>query len=99
MSAMPSRSTTVTPPHKDERLGGRVPPRDEFKAHLSGALSNPRLRNNLTAFQQGWRSARDLATEEIDFAALQTQMKRAKTAVTSDLEGFLRKFQSAAERA
>ncbi|MBW3631687.1 MAG: LUD domain-containing protein [Chloroflexi bacterium] len=99
MSAMTRRSTTVTPPHEDEQLGHRAARSDEFNVHLSGALSNPRLRNNLTAFQQGWRSARDRATDEIDFGALRAQMKRAKTAVTSDLEGYLRAFQSAAEGA
>ena len=99
MSAITRRSTTVTPPHEVEQSRQRVAPGDDFDAHLKGALSNPRLRNNLTAFQQGWRSARDRATDEIDFAALRVQMKGAKTAVTADLEGHLQAFQSAAEGA
>ena len=99
MSAMTRRSKTVSPPHEDDQSGYRAARSDEFNAHLRGALSNPRLRNNLTAFQQGWRSARDRATDEIDFAALRAQMKRAKTAVTSDLEGYLQTFRSAAEGA
>jgi iron-sulfur cluster protein len=57
------------------------------------------LRDNLTAFQQGWRSARDRAAEEIDFPTLQARMKRAKTAVTADLDTYLEAFRAAAEEA
>jgi iron-sulfur cluster protein len=53
----------------------------------------------LTAFQQGWRSARDRAAEEIDFSTLQTRMKRAKSAVTAGLEVYLQEFRQAAEGA
>src|SRR5918998_2234831 len=72
---------------------------DRFDVRLDRALENPRLRNNLTAFQQGWRSARDRAAEEIDFSTLQTRMKRAKTAVTADLDKYLEQFRQAAEAA
>lgn len=71
----------------------------EFRAHLRQALDNPRLSENLTTFQQGWRTARDSIAGEIDFEALRARMKRAKGAVTSDLDGYLRMFQDAAERA
>jgi L-lactate dehydrogenase complex protein LldF len=72
---------------------------DRFDVRLSNALGNPRLRDNLTAFQQGWRSARDRAADEVDFPTLQSRMKRAKTAVTADLERYLENFRLAAERA
>jgi iron-sulfur cluster protein len=72
---------------------------DRFDVRLNRALENPRLRNNLTAFQQGWRSARDRATDEIDFSTLQSRMKRAKTEVTDDLDSYLETFRLAAEGA
>ena len=56
-------------------------------------------RDNLTAFQQGWRTARDRAADEIDFPTLQSRMKRAKSAVTADLEAYLEEFRLAAEAA
>ena len=99
MVAMSERRTAVTPPHEDGQVRPQGDRNTEFNAHLSGALKNPRLRNNLTAFQQGWRSARDRATQEIDFADLQDQLKRAKSAVTGDLEGYLQTFRWAAEKA
>jgi L-lactate dehydrogenase complex protein LldF len=72
---------------------------DEFDQRLSRALENPRLRQNLSAFQQGWRAARDHAADEIDFPTLQSRMKRAKSAVTANLEAYLEKFRLAAEEA
>src|SRR5215216_7450312 len=72
---------------------------DEFDERLRRALNNPRLPDNLTAFQQGWRSARDHAADEIDFPMLQARMKRAKSAVTADLEKYLEEFRLAAEAA
>src|SRR3954467_13970769 len=72
---------------------------DEFDERLGRALENPRLRDNLTAFQQGWRAARDRAADEIDFATLQSRMKRAKSAVTTNLEEYLEEFRLAAEAA
>src|SRR5918993_3737758 len=72
---------------------------DEFDERLRRALANPRLRGNLTAFQQGWRTARDRATDEIDFSTLQARMKRAKSSVTANLETYLEEFRLAAEAA
>src|SRR5215217_4257701 len=72
---------------------------DEFDERLRRALNNPQLPDNLTAFQQGWRSARDRAADEIDFSTLQARMKRAKTAVTGNLDTYLEEFRQAAERA
>src|SRR5687768_17027036 len=72
---------------------------DEFDQRLGRALENPRLPENLTAFQQGWRAARDRAADEIDFPTLQSRMKRAKSAVTADLEAYLEEFRLAAEAA
>jgi L-lactate dehydrogenase complex protein LldF len=72
---------------------------DEFDERLGRSLDNPRLPENLTAFQQGWRAARDRAADEIDFPTLQSRMKRAKSAVTADLEQFLEVFRLAAEAA
>ena len=72
---------------------------DEFDERLRRALENPRLRGNLTAFQQGWRTARDRAADEIDFSTLQTRMKRAKSSVTANLEQYLDEFRGAAEAA
>ncbi len=71
----------------------------EFDTQLRGALDNPRLRTNLTAFQQGWRLARDHATDEIDFDSLRAQLKKAKTAVTSNLDLYLDEFRLAAANA
>ena len=64
----------------------------EFDVRLHRALENPRLPDNLTAFQRGWRSARDHAADEIDFPTLQARLKRAKTAVTADLDRYLEEF-------
>jgi L-lactate dehydrogenase complex protein LldF len=72
---------------------------NEFDDHLRRALDNPQLRTNLTAFQQGWRDARDLATGEIDFATLRQRMKDAKSQVTNDLDRFLTSFRTSAESA
>ena len=72
---------------------------DEFGERLSRALENPRLPENLTAFQQGWRVARDHAADEIDFPMLQSRMKRAKSSVTANLEQYLAEFRLAAEAA
>src|SRR5215203_5689775 len=72
---------------------------DEFDERLRRALNNPQLPDNLTAFQQGWRSARDRAADEIDFSTLQTRMKRAKSSVTAKLETYLEEFRLAAEAA
>jgi iron-sulfur cluster protein len=71
----------------------------EFQTHLRHGLENPRLGNNLTAFQQGWRTARDRATDEVDFPALRAKLKAAKSAITANLDGYLEEFRSAATRA
>ena len=71
----------------------------EFEESLRQGLENPRLSQNLTAFQRGWRGARDEATAEIDFASLRDSLKLAKSAVTADLDGFLASFRRAAEAA
>ncbi len=71
----------------------------EFQSSLRRGLENPRLQTNLRAFQQGWRTARDQATDEIDFAALREKLKHAKTSVTSNLDGYLAQFREAAESA
>ena len=72
---------------------------DTFDERLRRALENPRLPANLTAFQQGWRTARDRAADEIDFSTLQARMKRAKSSVTANLEHYLDEFHLAAEAA
>ena len=71
----------------------------EFDRFLQRGLENPRLSRNLTAFQRGWRGARDQATGEIDFASLRADLKRAKSAVTEHLDGYLAMFRAAAEEA
>ena len=71
----------------------------EFEEHLERALDNPRLSENLTAFQQGWRSARDRAFGEIDFATLRSGMQNAKRSVTADLERYLEQFHAHAAQA
>jgi L-lactate dehydrogenase complex protein LldF len=72
---------------------------DDFCARLQRALDNPRLSQNLTTFQRGWRAARDGATAEIEFPRLRDQMKLAKTTVTGDLDRYLEQFRTAAENA
>ena len=96
---MASRGATIAGPDQFGLKQSRTEHDDAFQAHLRRALKNPRLRNNLTTFQQGWRMARDRATDEIDFPTLRARMKRAKTAVMADLEGYLEEFRSAAEGA
>ena len=71
----------------------------EFDRFLRRGLENPRLSRNLTAFQRGWRGARDQATGEIDFASLRSGLKCAKSAVTSDLDRYVGAFRDAAEAA
>jgi L-lactate dehydrogenase complex protein LldF len=74
-------------------------PADAFAAHVRRSLDNRQLAQNLTSFQEGWRSARDRAMTEIDFPDLRRRMKAAKSAVTADLDGYLETFRRAAERA
>lgn len=89
----------IVRPYTDRHAEGRAAHANVFQGHLEGALSNAHLRDTLIAFQQGGRPARDHEIEQIDFAMLRSEMKRAKTAVTSDFEGYLRRFRSAAEGA
>jgi L-lactate dehydrogenase complex protein LldF len=97
MSVMAEREIAISRPRPDEHRSYPINDADRFDVRLHRALENPRLRNNLTAFQQGWRSARDHAADEIDFSTLQARLKRAKTAVTTDLDRYLEGFRLAAE--
>ena len=103
-----SATPTISSPEKPDLTAELVPSvpgeeidvrRSDFDLQLRRALENQRLRMNLTSFQQGWRLARDRATAEIPFAELRGQMKRAKSAVTADLPGYLEQFSQAARRA
>src|SRR5215207_5703365 len=94
---MTSRDIVISEFESVGRHSYPVDQADEFDERLGRALENPRLRENLTAFQQGWRTARDRAAEEIEFPTLQSRMKRAKSAVTANLEQYLDEFQLAAE--
>src|SRR5215211_5275902 len=98
MSAMTSSDIAASGSHNG-RQSYPIDHADEFDERLRRALDNPRLPDNLTAFQQGWRSARDHAADEIDFPTLQARMKRAKSAVTADLQKYLEEFRLAAEAA
>src|SRR5215211_9149911 len=98
MSAMTSSDIAASGSHNG-RQSYPIDHADEFDERLRRALDNPRLPDNLVAFQQGWRSARDHAANEIDFPTLQARMKRAKTAVTADLDKYLAEFRLAAEGA
>lgn len=71
----------------------------DFHGLLAQAMENPRLRGNLTTFQQGWRASRDAAMSEVDFQALRRRMKTAKTRVTDDLDRYVDAFRAAAEKA
>jgi L-lactate dehydrogenase complex protein LldF len=96
---MTSRDNAVSHWESVGRQSYPIDHNDEFDQRLSRALENPRLRQNLSAFQQGWRAARDHAADEIDFPTLQSRMKRAKSAVTANLEAYLEKFRLAAAEA
>ena len=76
---------------------GHVP--RTFEERYATALENPRLSRNLTSFQQAWRIARGEVMAEVDFAALRDALKSAKTAAIDDLDGYLARFQTAAESA
>ena len=71
----------------------------DFPTTLERAVKNPQLSANLTRFQQAWRADRDRAIGEVDFEDLRQRMKAAKSAVTADLDAYLRMFQQAAETA
>ena len=90
MAATRMTAAPVATPH-----AGHEPAFDE---RLERALANARLPQNLTTFQQGWRVARDRIVEEIAFPELRSRLKRAKSAVTDDLDGYLDAFRTAAER-
>src|SRR5215216_1298111 len=98
LSVMTNLDVATRPSH-DGPLSYPIDHADEFDERLRRALNNPQLPDNLTAFQQGWRSARDRAADEIDFSTLQTRMKRAKSSVTAKLETYLEEFRLAAEAA
>ena len=89
VSLMASRDTAISRPQGDGPITYPIDHADRFDVRLGRALENPRLPDNLTAFQQGWRSARDHAAGEIDFPTLRARMKRAKTTVTADLDRYL----------
>jgi L-lactate dehydrogenase complex protein LldF len=90
----------MSAPNTEHRLGSAEHDHTaEFDHFLRRGLENPRLSENLTAFQQGWRGARDQATSEINFAALRSGLKRAKSAVTANLDEYLARFREAAEAA
>src|SRR5215213_270982 len=96
---MTSREIAHSRPRGDGHESYPIDDADRFDVRLERALENPRLRNNLAAFQQGWRSARDHAADEIDFPTQKARMKRSKTAVMADLDKYLAEFRTAAERA
>ena len=98
-SAMTSHAPTVDRSQRGGYQPYPIDDADKFDERLRRALENPRLRDNLTAFQQGWRTARDRAADEIDFSTLQARMKRAKSSVTANLEAYLEEFRLAAEAA
>src|SRR5215216_8159021 len=98
LSVMTNLDVAARPSH-DGPLSYPIDHADEFDERLRRALNNPQLPDNLTAFQQGWRPARDRAADEIDFSTLQSRMKRAKSAVTANLETYLEEFHLAAEAA
>lgn len=70
-----------------------------FKERYEKALHNQRLAGNITRYQQGWRTNRFNAVEEIEFAELRDQLKARKTEVQDNLEAYVDKFQAAAEKA
>src|SRR5829696_6059045 len=98
-SVMISREVSISRLQGSEDRSYPIDHADRFDVRLRRALENPRLPDNLTAFQQGWRSARDHAADEIDFPTLRMRMKQAKTAVTTDLDKYLDEFRVAAEGA
>ncbi len=91
-----TQSTTVSPAAPGESTSHPAP---DFARVLDQAIDNPRLSANLTRFQQAWRADRDRAMGEVDFTALRERMKAAKSAITADLEGYLRQFSQAASAA
>src|SRR5215212_12149120 len=98
LSVMTNLDVATSRSH-DGPLSYPIDQADEFDERLRRALNNPQLPDNLTAFQQGWRSARNRAADEIDFSTLQTRMKRAKSSVTANLETYLEEFRLAAQAA
>src|SRR5215218_2774640 len=98
LSAMTSSHVATSRSHNG-RDSYPIDHADKFDERLRRALNNARLPENLSAFQQGWRSARDHAADEIDFPTLQSRLKRAKSAVTGDLETYLEEFRRVAEAA
>jgi L-lactate dehydrogenase complex protein LldF len=92
-------STVTTSEEMSSASTEEYPAAGGFDKQLARALGNSRLPRNLTTFQQGWRVARDRATDEVDFPDLRARLKAAKTAVTDDLDAYLRQFQDAAEAA
>ena len=75
----------------------------DFARRYRRALADPRLANNLLAFQRAWRPARDAAFEELPgeaaFETLRTEMAAAKDAVLADLPHYFARFKAAAEQA
>ena len=76
---------------------GQVP--ETFRERYQQALDNPRLATNLTNFQQSWRASRGAMVDEVDFDALRSKLKAAKTDVVANLDRYLDEFQANAERA
>ena len=58
-SVMISREVSISRLQGSEDRSYPIDHADRFDVRLRSALENPRLPDNLTAFQQGWRSARD----------------------------------------
>jgi iron-sulfur cluster protein len=85
------------------RRGGVGPEARDFARRYRRALADPRLANNLLAFQRAWRPARDAAFQELPgeaaFETLRTEMAAAKDATLADLPHYFAQFKAAAEQA
>ncbi len=69
-----------------------------FQDLYNRALEDTQQSTSLSNFQTSWRTTRDAAFQQVDFAEQRDKMKLAKTDAIDNLDAYLEQFIAAAER-
>ena len=69
-----------------------------FQELYNRALEDSQQSTSLSNFQTSWRTTRDVAFQQVDFAEQRDKMKLAKTEAIDNLDAYLEQFIQAAER-
>lgn len=69
-----------------------------FQELYTRALEDTQQSTSLSNFQTSWRTTRDVAFQQVDFAEQREKMKIAKTEAIDNIDAYLDQFIAAAER-